>query len=185
MHRMDQLVEDLVDSSSLESGVLSIRKRWHELSAIVAEALETQELAAAHKSIALRSEVPRDPLRVYCDRHRLLQVLANLFENAVEHTPSGGSIELTVHRAEADILFSVTDTGCGIATEDLSRIFDRYWRARTGKRGRSRGTGLGLYICRGIVEAHGGKIWAHSQLHNGCTLSFTIPSEVPGRRPTG
>jgi len=183
VHRMDKMVQDLLDASSLESGVLSIRKEWHELSPIISEALETHELAASHQSITLRVDVPRDPLRICCDRHRLLQVLANLLGNAIKFTPSGGSIELTAHRAEAEILFSVTDTGRGISATDLPRVFDRYWQSGGQNSRRIRGTGLGLYISKGIVEAHGGKIWVESKEREWCAFSFTIPNEWAPRDP--
>jgi signal transduction histidine kinase len=176
VHRMDQMIEDLVDSSSLESGVLSIRRQWHDLSAIVAEALEAQTFTASGKSLSLISKVPREALRIFCDRARLQQVLANLLGNAIKFTPSKGSIELSVHRAESEILFSVTDTGRGIPRKDLPRVFDRHWQSRSGKSGRSGGSGLGLYISKGIVEAHGGKIWVESELNKWSAFSFTIPN---------
>src|SRR6201999_2362847 len=104
-------------------------KEWHELADIVEDALETQGPAAAEKSIALRSEVPRDRVRLRCDRHRLLQVLANLLGNAIKFTPNDGKVELTVYRAETEVLFSVTDTGCGISKEELPHVFERSWQA--------------------------------------------------------
>lgn len=174
--RMGHLVGDLVDSSSLSGGHLSIRRDWHSLSSIVGEAIEAQALSSSRKSLALRVELPTAPRPVYCDRHRILQVLGNLLANAIKFTAHEGAIALLVRQVERETIFSVTDSGRGISPADQQHIFDRYWHTRADNRD---GTGLGLYITKGIVEAHGGRIWVASQLHQWSVFSFTIPHGPP------
>jgi len=103
-------------------------------------------------------------------------VLANLVSNAIKFTPRGGAIHITVARMDGAVRLSVSDTGHGIPAAQLARVFDRYWTGRDGH-----GTGLGLFIAKGIVEAHGGRIWVESTPGRGTTVSFTIPKAVPER----
>jgi signal transduction histidine kinase len=109
---------------------------------------------------------------VSCDRDRVVQVLENLIGNALKFTPPGGSVTLSVERAHGDVRLTVADTGPGIAEEQIPWIFDRFWTGR-GKAGA--GTGQGLYIAKGIVEAHGGKIWVETKAGIGSRFSFTLP----------
>ena len=109
---------------------------------------------------------------VLCDRERILQVLGNLVGNAIKFTPNGGTITVHAEPAEGHVLVSVADTGPGIPDEYVPHIFERYWK---GKREGRSGTGLGLYIAKGIVDAHGGRIWLESKVGVGSTFFFTIP----------
>jgi CheY-like chemotaxis protein len=113
-----------------------------------------------------------EDLVIECDRDRVRQVFANIVGNAIKFTPAGGMIRLSVERAGRDVLFTVCDTGPGIPKQSMRHLFDRYWRASDT---RKKGQGLGLFIAKGIVEAHGGKIWAESEVGVGATLSFTLP----------
>jgi CheY-like chemotaxis protein len=112
--------------------------------------------------------------RIEADEERLLEVLENLIGNAIKFTNAGGSITVGAAQREHDILISVTDTGAGISPDQLPHIFDRFWQANKAHR---RGTGLGLTICKAIVEAHGGEIWATSALGAGTSVFFTIPAQ--------
>jgi signal transduction histidine kinase len=112
---------------------------------------------------------------VHCDRHRILQVFANLLGNAVKFTEEGG-VRLEVAVDEREVSFSISDTGAGISPEHLPHLFERYWQAREGERS---GAGLGLYIARRIVEAHGGRIWADSARGKGTRISFTLVRPQP------
>ncbi|MGZ3460603.1 MAG: sensor histidine kinase, partial [Archangium sp.] len=109
---------------------------------------------------------------VECDRTRVLQVFGNLLGNAVKFTPDGGQLTVGARAHRGEVHLWVRDTGAGIRPEALPHVFERYWQAKDAE---SRGTGLGLYIAKGIVEAHGGRIWAQSQLGKGSIFTFTLP----------
>ena len=110
---------------------------------------------------------------ILSDAHRLVQLLSNLVGNAVKFTAPGGRLRISAGVADGDICFSVHDSGSGIPAHDLPRVFDRFWQA---ERGGDLGAGLGLAIAKGIVEAHGGRIWVESKLGEGTTFYFTIPT---------
>ena len=114
-----------------------------------------------------------DPPLIDADPHRISQVLSNLLGNAIKFTPEGGTVTLRAQPRDGVFAVTIADTGRGIAPEDLPHVFDRYWRPRGSDVG---GTGLGLYIARGIVEAHGGRLWAESS-RDGATFFFTLPLE--------
>jgi signal transduction histidine kinase len=174
LNQMDHLVAGLLDTASLDSGHFSIRREWHAFAAIVQDALEVQALAASQKALVLETDPSDEAMHIYCDRDRILQVLSNLLGNAIKFTPQGGQIQVVWRRLAGELLVSVIDTGCGIAPAHITHVFKRYWES-SGKHQGARGTGLGLYICRGIVEAHGGRIWVESELGKGSRFSFTLP----------
>jgi signal transduction histidine kinase len=157
--RAAQLLSALMDVSEAETGVLKLEKEDVTASDLIADALALFEDAAEEKKVALSGSAEPD-LHVHLDSSRMRQVLANLLDNAVKHTPSGGKIILEAVGDGGDALFRVSDTGPGIKSEDLPHIFDRLYR---GDRSRSEpGLGLGLALARAIVEAHGGSITANT-----------------------
>lgn len=170
--RMDRLITDLLDLASLDAGHLSMEQKPVELGAILLEANETHTAFAASKSVRLICELEPDLPPVSCDRERVQQVLTNLISNALKFTGEGGAITVRAARLAGMAQLSVADTGAGIKAEHLGRLFERFWQAsRTGRTG----SGLGLTIARGIVEAHGGKIWVESELGAGSKFTFTLP----------
>ncbi len=171
--KMNNLIEDLLEIARAESGHLTLHRRALEADDLIADARAVLELPAQQKQLHLILESVSPVGRVLADRERVLQVFANLIGNAIKFTPPGGSIALIAAGAPGAVQFSVRDSGAGIAQNDLSHIFDRYWQARRTARG---GTGLGLAIARGLVEAHGGQIWAESTVGAGSTFHFTLPS---------
>ncbi len=183
VRRMDRMIGDLLDTSSLEAGRLSVLREWHAVSSIVSEAVESHAFDTRGVTPAIRVELPEEPCLVFCDRYRVLQVLTNLVGNAVKFTPQEGSVVVAVRRNGLETTFSVTDTGRGMAPEEQSLAFEPHWQARAADVNRQRGAGLGLYICRGIVEAHGGKIWVESELHKWSAFTFTIPHGPPAALP--
>lgn len=170
--RMSRLINDLLDLSSIQAGHLSITQRPHTPQEIAEEAIETSMPAAQERGLDLKAEVEPGLPSISCDRDRILQALSNLLSNAIKVTQNGGDILLRVGRRDGEVLFSVKDTGPGIPEEALPRLFTRFWRV---KKSRYQGTGLGLAITKGIVEAHGGKIWVESRLGRGSTFYFTVP----------
>ncbi|MFL5383484.1 MAG: ATP-binding protein [Longimicrobiaceae bacterium] len=170
--QMDRLRQDLLDVAAIEAGRLAVEPVELEVDAVVAEAVEALAGVAAEKGVALSAAVEDGLPRVFADRERVLQVLANLAGNAVKFTPSGGRVEVSAARAGDEVRVAVRDTGPGIAAEDLPYVFDRFWQARSTRRA---GAGLGLAIAKGIVEAHGGAISAESIAGEGSTFAFTLP----------
>jgi signal transduction histidine kinase len=172
--RIVQLVEDLLAMARSESGRLIMRKEHFDLTDVAATVVDTFSHRAATNHIALDLEAP-EPVFVDADRHRLAQVAVNLVDNALRHTPAGGSVTVEVARDGDWALLRVRDTGAGIAFADLAHIFDRFYVAdRSRSRGQS-GTGLGLSIARNLVEAHGGTLTVESTLGRGATFSCRLP----------
>jgi len=126
----------------------------------------------ASAALELDLDMERNLPDVLGDHDRLLQVFENLIGNAIKFTEAGGRIAVSARPRDGDVVFSVADTGMGMRQEDLPRVFDRFWRAQEGDK---HGAGLGLPIVKGVVEAHGGRIWVESALGRGTTFSFTIP----------
>jgi signal transduction histidine kinase len=179
--RMNRLIEDLLDVVRLEAGGLSIDATRVSASRAVSDSVEAHEPLAASASLELRVDVTQDLPDVWADRERLLQIFENLIGNAVKFTPPGGRITVGASERNDDVLFWVADTGTGMADDDLASVFDRFWQARRGER---HGAGLGLAIAKGLVEAHGGRMWGESALGRGTTFFFTIPgASLVGGRP--
>lgn len=168
--QMTSLTKDLLEVSALESGSVAITPRACAPGTLLSAA-ELFAPEAEEKGIVLRTSVPEELPRVSADYGRVLQVMSNLVGNAVKFTPAGGEVEVGAARAAEYVRFWVRDTGPGIEREHLPRLFDRFWQARRGGYG---GAGLGLAIVRGIVEAHGGQVWAESEPGAGSTFHFTL-----------
>jgi signal transduction histidine kinase len=175
VEQMNGLIQDLLDTVKLEAGCLVIEPQPQEVASLVAEALELHRLPAAEKRLWLEVRMPERLPCIHADRQRILQVFSNLIGNAIKFTPEGGQIVVQAEQSGREVRFAVQDTGPGIAEEDLPRAFDRYWQATHARRG---GAGLGLSIAKGIVEAHGGRIWIESAKGAGCTFFFTIPAST-------
>jgi signal transduction histidine kinase len=171
--QMNTLIEDLLDTAKIDAKHLSVQTEACAVVPIVDQAMELPRTLAANKGIQLRSEIPSDLPSIVVDRHRILQVFANLIGNAIKFTPSGGTITIRAEKREDDIQFSVEDTGAGVSVDEMSHLFDRFWQAKKTAR---MGTGLGLYIVKGIVEGHGGRVWVESKLGVGSKFIFTLPT---------
>lgn len=169
---MNRLIEDLLDVARVEAGRLALERYPHDLVRVISEATVMLEPLIAEKSLTLREELPDYLPRASVDSRRIVQVLENLVSNAVKHTAAGGEIRIHAEAANGEILVSVHDTGSGIPSENLPHLFDRFWQARGARRG---GAGLGLAIAKGIVEAHGGRMWVESKLGSGSLFGFAIP----------
>jgi signal transduction histidine kinase len=171
--RMNRLVEDLLEVVRQESGKMSLVLEAVPVVDILEQTVEMCQATARERNISLGiHEMPPD-LLVTADEERVLQVMSNLVDNALKFVPGGGTVVLECSRKGAEAVFSVADSGPGIAPEDLDRLFEKFWQRR---RSDTRGVGLGLAIARGIVEAHGGRIWAESTLGSGSTFYFTLPA---------
>jgi PAS domain S-box-containing protein len=171
--RMNHLIQGLLDVSLVESGQLKVERRRVSAADLVSDAVQMQAPLASSSGVEVRLAVENALPDVSGDRNRLLQVFENLIGNALKFTPAGGFITVGAAQRDHGIMFWIRDTGCGIAPEDLPHVFDRFWQATT--RTRRLGAGLGLPITKGIVEAHGGSIWAESQFGKGSSFFFTLP----------
>jgi signal transduction histidine kinase len=168
---MRNLLRGLTDASSTD-GLRGARV--FDLRSLIMEALDLARPQAQSSGISLQHEPPSEPLWVWCDAPKVAQALANLIGNAVKFTETGGTIYVCASRSPDGefVEMAVRDTGRGIAQNDLPRLFERGWRAPSSVRG----NGLGLWITRKIVEAHGGKVWAESEPGAGSTFYFSLPS---------
>ncbi len=170
---LNRLIGDLLDVTSIERGTLPVSPRHADASSLVREALEVFEPLAEAKGLVVSSEISPEHLPAELDQERVLQVLSNLLGNALKFTPPGGRIEVRVAPRAGELCFAVQDTGPGVPKKQQRAIFERF---RQVVRGDKRGLGLGLFISRCIVEAHGGRIWVESAPgKTGSTFQFTIP----------
>ena len=171
---MHRIIQDLLDVASLDAGRLSLDRHIQRVEPILERAVEVFRPLADENGIALDLELGSRPVpEVSVDAERVLQVLSNLIGNACKFTPRGGEVRLSAAARDGVAMISVSDTGSGIEPEHLTRVFDRFWH--TTGRPAVRSTGLGLAIAKGIVEAHGGRIWVESTRGAGSKFFFTVP----------
>ena len=170
---MTRLVDDLLDVARVEAWELRIRPDPIPADTLVADALQVHGHAAASRLLTVHSDVPGDLPPVLADRDRVLQVFSNLLSNAIKFTPEGGTIRVSAQVRGNEVVFSVADSGPGIAPDEIGYLFDRFWQATHARRA---GAGLGLAIAKGIVEAHGGRIWVESELGRGTVFAFSLPA---------
>lgn len=170
---MNRLIQDLLEVTRVESGGgLSIYPERHELASLLEATYEALQPQVEARGLRLECPTPPEHLMVTADRDRFLQVMGNLIGNAIKFTDQG-SITVRAEPAGDEVRISVADTGSGIGEEDRAHLFERFWQARQARRG---GAGLGLAITKGIVEAHGGRIWVESEIGVGTTFYFTLPA---------
>jgi two-component system, OmpR family, phosphate regulon sensor histidine kinase PhoR len=172
------MVSELLELSRIESGKVPLQFTTVSPHVIIASAIERLRLQAERAGLAIEQQLPDELPQVLADQARIEQVVVNLLHNAIKFTPSGGQIQINAALGTEDsqsrqVVFSIRDTGVGVAEEDLPRIFERFYKADRARAGG--GTGLGLAISRHLVEAHGGKIWATSKLREGSTFYFSLP----------
>jgi signal transduction histidine kinase len=170
-----RLVNDLRDLSLAQAGRLVLDRRPADLAILVAEAATVVLPYATERGVAVESRVA-GPVLLNVDRDRMLQVLHNLLDNAIRHTPSDGKVVVGLEPGQGQVHLWVQDSGPGIPPEEVDRIFDRFYRldpARARSRG---GTGLGLAIVKSLVEAHGGRVWATSQPGRGSRFVIALPA---------
>jgi signal transduction histidine kinase len=173
--RMARLVDDLVDYAAIQSGRVALSRALHPAETIVEAATDMFAAIATEQGLHFESNLPPGLPVIECDSERALQVMANLVANALKVTPRGGRIAIGAkpRTGREAVVFYVKDTGPGIAVEDQPRLFERFWR---GKSATYKGSGLGLSIARGIVSAHGGRIWVESDVGEGTTFYFSLSS---------
>ena len=172
---MERLVTDLLDMARIDSGAFVIQTTPVDVAAVIRQGIELCESQAAARSVALEAELPDTLPRIDADFGRLLQLLSNLVGNAIKFAPPNTAVIVRAAASSRGVEVSVADSGVGIPAENLHRVFDRFWQGYGPARA---GVGLGLAICKGISDAHGGRIWATSELGRGTTFYFEIPHGV-------
>jgi signal transduction histidine kinase len=176
-----ELVNDLLDASKLESGTMRLDVASIDLRGIIDELHEAMEPLAREKGITLKEILPTRLPPVTADRAKLRRILVNLLSNALKFTPKGGHVEVRAGQEEdGRVRLSVSDTGVGIAPDDVKRLFDKYEQARSRATRGEKGTGLGLYITKQLVELHGSEITVNSEIGHGSTFTFTLPISGDG-----
>jgi signal transduction histidine kinase len=176
--QLQAMVGDLLEATRADSGKLAIHPRAVSLSLSVDETVGSFSAFARQKGVHLKQEVPGDLPLMYVDPRRLKQILTNLVDNALKHTPTEGSITVTARLASADpdfICVSVIDTGCGLAPSDAEKIFDRLYQVENSIDANRKGLGLGLHITKELVIRHGGRIWAEGRVGQGASFHFLLP----------
>lgn len=171
---MERLISDLLDFNSFEDGQLQVAAQCLDIRPLIHGAIDAFHGVTQAKGLSIEADLPDDPLMTKHDPHRMLQVLSNLIQNAIKFTDEGGSIRIRAAHAGTFCQVSISDTGVGIPEGELTEIFERFRQLNPSDH---TGLGLGLYISRWIVEAHGGRIWAESQVGAGTTFHFTLPEE--------
>lgn len=175
--RLKNLINDVLDLSKIESGMMDLNFEKHNINDVIEEVVDLQEAVARQKGLDLKKERDDTIPLLYFDRNRIIQVLNNLVNNAIKFTKEGGVVVLSAHKEEQNhIVVSVKDTGIGIKTEDIPRVFEKFQQLGDPAT-REGGTGLGLSISREIITRHGGKIWAESKVGQGSHFYFILPVE--------
>lgn len=171
--RLEELIDNLLDMSQMEAGALRIQREPTQLRRLVREAVEqAQRRTETHWFVM---DLPAELPRVWVDPRRVRQVLNNILENAIKYAPNGGQITVTCEVEEENVIVSIADQGEGIPPEYLERVFDRFFQVDGASTRKTGGSGLGLAIARGIIDAHGGTLWAEPAKGGGSVFRFSLP----------
>jgi two-component system, OmpR family, sensor histidine kinase KdpD len=173
--RLNRLITNILEVTRLESGGVHVNKEWQMIEEVVGTVLHQLDDRLVGRSVAVR--IPHDLPPVPMDAVLIGQVLINLLENALKYTPPGSPLEVAAHAGTGEVMIEVADRGAGLPPGADQHIFEKFYRAQPAE---SVGVGLGLTICRGIIEAHGGRIWAENRPNGGSVFRFTLPlNNVP------
>jgi signal transduction histidine kinase len=172
---LSRLVDDLQELSLAEAGKLKLNRQPEQIAELIKQTMTAVQVQAKSKGLSLSADLPDNLPLADIDDQRITQVLHNLVENAIAHTPKGGAITIKARQLETLVEISVADTGEGIPADDLPNIFERFYRVDKSRARATGGTGLGLTIAKRMVEAHGGKIAVQSELGKGSRFAFTLP----------
>jgi two-component system phosphate regulon sensor histidine kinase PhoR len=179
--RLARLTDDLLKLSQMDADRLELEIRRVGVPELIESCLETAQRRATEKDLRISVKVPVGLPDIAGDRRRLAEVLQNLLDNAIQYTLAGGQIVLSAEGREAEVIFTVADTGIGIPKADQPRIFERFYRVDAARSREAGGTGLGLAIAKHLVEVHGGRLWVESEVGQGSQFHFAIPVFDPER----
>lgn len=184
-NRLDHLIQDILDISRLQSGTMKFIPEQSDLGILVEEVVETMQSSADLKDIKINANIEDNLPELSIDQERIKQVIINLVNNAIKFSPDGSIINTRVKKDRDNILFEVQDFGRGIPGYEQNKIFDAFYQVDSGMDRKFTGAGLGLSISRGIVIAHGGKIWAEGEVGEGSIFRFTLPMKLPRSKLRG
>ena len=178
--RLGRLITDLLDVSKIEAGKIELCPQRLVAELLVKEVAEVLRGVAAERLITLDVISPPDPLQIWADRDKVVQILMNLIGNAIKFTPRSGEVKVLIERSDSDwVKLSVIDTGPGIPAEEAGKVFDKFYQIARSNDAKAKGTGLGLAITRALVEMHGGRVWIDAGNNGGSVFSFTLPARQP------
>lgn len=169
--RLTRLIDGVLDYSGLESGQMRLVKEKHDLKSLLQEVFQFMKSSVCKKNIAFKLTLPKYGIKMYCDGDKIKQILINLINNSVKFTKEKGKIELSATIDKDHVILSVEDTGTGIKKADFATLFEPFSKGAS----KQAGSGLGLSVCKLIVEQHGGKIQADPKLKKGCRFNVTLP----------
>ena len=175
IERLSVLIDDLFELARIDSGALQLRLEQTAIDEVVAAAVAGALPSAELAKVAVMFEPGTTATRLFADPQRLTRVLANLLQNAIRHTPPDGSVTVSTSAAGAEVLVTIADTGDGIPAEDVPHVFERFYRVDKSRSRIGGGSGLGLSISQGIIEAHGGRIWIAESSGSGTRVTFALP----------
>jgi signal transduction histidine kinase len=182
VERLGRLVKQLLDLSRLEAGVVPLEHEPFDVEVLLNQAVRESQLSAPSVTMTVSVEPPDLELRA--DQERLHQVVANLVENAVRHSPAEGTVAVTARRTGDHVTIDVSDDGPGIPDDEVARVFERFYRHDSARSSRDGGAGLGLAIAKWIVDLHGGDIHPERRQPHGCRMVVTLPAgQSPVARP--
>ncbi len=176
---LDGRIDELLDLARGEVGMLKLRREPVDVLALLREVVEEEAPVSARLGLAVAARLPAALPPVQADKVRLRQIVLNLLSNAFKHTLEGGRVTVSARQESVSVIIEVSDTGIGITKKEQERIFDPYHRVDNDRQKLS-GLGLGLALCKTLVELHGGRIWVKSRRGKGSAFGFSIPIEGPG-----
>jgi PAS domain S-box-containing protein len=173
---LHEMVNNILEVHKMEDGSMELQKDVSNLQTIITNAVRQVEMSAKQKDISITTDLPEPLPPVFVDSTKIIRLFANILSNGIKYTPEQGKMHVSVKVQDDEILTGISDTGKGIPAEYLETIFDRFAQIDRKKQGKAASVGLGLYFCKLVVESHGGKIWAESELGKGSTFFFTFPN---------
>ncbi|MDP2924708.1 MAG: ATP-binding protein [Candidatus Omnitrophota bacterium] len=178
IERLERLIDDLLDFSKAESKIKEMHRTLFDIGMLLSNATETLIPLAAKKNIVITTNLPHEKIEVWGDEDKLCEVILNLIDNAIKYNRLSGKIEVNCQDMDKFIKVCISDSGIGIAPEDLDRIFDRFYRIEHRVKDKVKGTGLGLYITKEIIQAHGGEITVESEYGQGSNFIISLPKNL-------
>jgi signal transduction histidine kinase len=175
IERLIRLTTNLLDISAMESGAVVLKREKIGIGALIDEIVANNGEEVSRKKLTIKKAIPGDIGLLWADKDKVTQIIVNILSNAIKYTPSGGSIGIRLSGTDDEIRFEISDTGAGIAKEDIDKLFNKFERIFAEKQ---EGTGLGLSIAKDIVELHKGKIWVESEIGKGSKFIFILPRNL-------